>query len=42
MTFTEQAVFRTAADGDIREAGTAIGFDRLRKAMLEDQEAASI
>jgi hypothetical protein len=42
MTFTEQAVFRTAADGDIREAGTGIGFDRLREAMLEDQEAASI
>jgi uncharacterized protein YndB with AHSA1/START domain len=42
MTFTEQAVFRTTADGDIREAGTGIGFDRLREAMLEDQEAASI
>ncbi len=33
MTFTEQAVFGSAADGDIREQGTGIGFDRLREAM---------
>lgn len=33
MTFTEQAVFGSSADGDIRESGTAIGFDRLREAM---------
>lgn len=29
MTFTEQAVFRDVSDGDIRESGTGIGFDRL-------------
>ena len=33
MTFTEQAVFRDARDGDIRESGTGVGFDRLREAM---------
>lgn len=33
MTFTEQAVFRDARDGDIRESGTGLGFDRLREAM---------
>jgi len=42
MTFTEQAVFRAAADGDIRESGTGIGFDRLRQAMLEESEPAAI
>jgi hypothetical protein len=35
MTYTEQSVFRDAADGDIRERGTGVGFDRLRQAMLE-------
>lgn len=29
MTYTEQAVFRTVEDGDIRESGTCIGFGRL-------------
>ncbi|MBN8996341.1 MAG: SRPBCC domain-containing protein [Rhizobiales bacterium] len=33
MTFTEQAVFGNARDGDIRESGTGLGFDRLREAM---------
>lgn len=33
MTFTEQAVFGTMQDGDIREDGTAIGFGRLISAM---------
>ena len=33
MTFTEQAVFGDARDGDIREAGTGIGFDRLAEVM---------
>lgn len=35
MTFTEQAVFGDPADGDIRESGTGIGFDRLRAIMAE-------
>ncbi|WP_332692828.1 SRPBCC domain-containing protein [Devosia sp.] len=39
MTFTEQAVFGDPADGDIREAGTGIGFTRLQQAMLEDDLA---
>lgn len=29
MTYTEQAVFGSVRDGDTRESGTAIGFDRL-------------
>lgn len=33
MTFTEQAVFADAGDGDIRESGTGIGFDRLCEEM---------
>lgn len=33
MTWTEQAVFGSAADGDIRESGTGVGFDRLIAAM---------
>ena len=33
MTFTEQAVFGMPGDGDIRESGTGIGFDRLQEAM---------
>lgn len=36
MTFTEQAVFVDAADGDVRESGTGFGFERLCHAMLED------
>jgi hypothetical protein len=42
MTFTEQAVFCVAADGDVREDGMGIGFDRLCHAMLDDREAVSI
>ncbi len=38
MTFTEQAVFGSAADGDIREKGTGIGFTRLEEAMAEALE----
>ncbi|GLQ78895.1 hypothetical protein GCM10007881_24110 [Mesorhizobium huakuii] len=37
MTFTEQAVFGDPTDGDIRESGTGIGFERLRQAMLDGQ-----
>jgi len=33
MTFTEQAVFGDPGDGDIRENGTGIGFDRLVEEM---------
>jgi uncharacterized protein YndB with AHSA1/START domain len=33
MTYTEQAVFGEASDGDIRESGTGIGFDRLAEEM---------
>jgi len=33
MTFTEQAVFGDSQDGDIRESGTGIGFDRLIEEM---------
>jgi uncharacterized protein YndB with AHSA1/START domain len=33
MTFTEQAVFGDVRDGDIRENGTGIGFDRLIEEM---------
>ncbi len=36
MTFTEQAVFGDARDGDIRERGTGVGFDRLREALAAD------
>ncbi|SFE89660.1 SRPBCC domain-containing protein [Roseivivax sediminis] len=35
MTFTEQAVFTSATDGDAREAGTGIGFARLQEAMTD-------
>ncbi len=35
MTFTEQALFGSAFDGDIREHGTGIGFTRLHEAMAE-------
>lgn len=35
MTFTEQAVFASAADGDVREQGTGLGFTRLQHAMAE-------
>lgn len=40
MTFTEQAVFRDARDGDIRQSGTGIGFDRLRAVLAAEPEAA--
>jgi len=33
MTWTEQAVFGNVADGDMRESGTGVGFDRLIAAM---------
>lgn len=36
MTFTEQAVFRDKGIGDIRQGGTALGFDRLAEAMAAD------
>lgn len=36
MTFTEQAVFGDARDGDIRASGTGVGFDRLREAIAAD------
>lgn len=39
MTFTEQAVFGRAADGDTRQSGTGIGFDRL-VAVLGESELA--
>lgn len=35
MTFTEQAVFGSVADGDIREHGTGVGFTRLQAVMAE-------
>ena len=35
MTFTEQAMFADAHDGDIRESGTGVGFDRLIEVMAE-------
>ena len=35
MVFTEQAVFGTPADGDIRESGTGLGFDRLAAVMAD-------
>ncbi|MDZ5696704.1 SRPBCC domain-containing protein [Chelativorans sp. M5D2P16] len=35
MTFTEQAVFADANNGDIRESGTSVGFSRLQKAMMD-------
>jgi len=39
MTYTEQAMFGDAADGDIRESGTGAGFERLREVMAEDETA---
>jgi uncharacterized protein YndB with AHSA1/START domain len=39
MTFTEQAVFGDAADGDVRESGTGIGFERLHQVMLQVDQA---
>jgi uncharacterized protein YndB with AHSA1/START domain len=35
MTWTEQAVFGSVEDGDIRERGTGLGFDRLVAVMGE-------
>jgi len=35
ITFTEQAVFVDPTDGDVRQSGTGIGFERLRRVMLE-------
>ena len=34
MTYTEQAVFGDPRDGDSREAGTGVGFERLRAELL--------
>lgn len=39
MTFTEQAMFGDATDGDIRESGTGAGFERLCEVMAEDETA---
>lgn len=39
MTFTEQAVFGNATDGDIRESGTGFGFERLREVMVASVDA---
>ena len=41
MTFTEQAVFGNARDGDIRETGTGSGFDRLEQAMIAAAEVSA-
>lgn len=44
MTFTEQAAFGNARDGDLRESGTGLGFNRLSEAMaatLTSSEASS-
>lgn len=38
MTFTEQAVFGSVADGEIRERGTGVGFTRLQEAMADLRE----
>ena len=38
MTYTEQAVFGTVRDGDIREHGTGIGFDRLIAALQAERD----
>lgn len=35
MTFTEQAVFGSSLDGDVREHGTGVGFTRLQEVMAE-------
>jgi len=42
MTFTEQAAFAGAADGEIRESGTGEGFERLREAMAAMPEMAPL
>lgn len=39
MTFTEQAVFASLADGDRRESGTGTGFERLRAVLEQALEA---
>lgn len=36
MTFTAQAAFGDPADGEVRESGTGVGFERLLQAMHED------
>lgn len=41
MTFTEQAVFGNARDGDIRKSGTGLGFDRLREVMSANASTSS-
>lgn len=41
MTFTEQAVFASATDGDVRERGTGAGFARLQEAMMDFEEDTS-
>jgi uncharacterized protein YndB with AHSA1/START domain len=42
MTFTEQAVFATPTDGDMRESGTGIGFSRLQEVMADMLESAQL
>ena len=37
MTFTEQAVFTDSRDGDVRESGTGVGFDRLADIMSSER-----
>jgi uncharacterized protein YndB with AHSA1/START domain len=40
MTFTEQGVFIDVKDGDTRESGTGVGFDRLHDVMASEAEPA--
>lgn len=35
ITFTEQAAFSDPKDGDIRQSGTGVGFDRLHEVISE-------
>ena len=39
MTYTEQAVFGTVGDADLRESGTGTGFNRLSDVMAADLAA---
>lgn len=41
MTLTEQAVFASATDGDVRERGAGAGFARLQEAMMDFEEDTS-
>ena len=42
MTYTEQAVFGDISDGDIRESGTGLGFERLRDVLMTTPEAPEV